>query len=134
LNLDVTLNLRNSGNIGVETDTVSSIEEGASNAGLRANPKEIITELLADLDKYDLVKHADELSSKDILIIGGWRDQEADMEHHILPFIRALQRHGANHVQMEIFDSDHSFTNVRGQLVERILSWLKTPSMTTMAR
>jgi hypothetical protein len=93
-----------------------SIEEGASSAGLRVNPKEIIAELLADLDKYDLVKHADGLSSKDILIIGGWRDQEADIEHHILPLFRALQRHGANQVRIEIFDSDHSFTNVRNHL------------------
>jgi dipeptidyl aminopeptidase/acylaminoacyl peptidase len=102
-----------------------SIEEGASNTGLRANPKEIVSELLANLDKYDLVKHADGLSSKDILIIGGWRDQEADIEHHILPFIRALQRHGAKQVQIEIFDSDHSFTNVRNQLADRIVSWLR---------
>jgi hypothetical protein len=102
-----------------------SIEEGASNSGLRANPEEIIAELLADLDKFDLVKHADGLSSKDILIIGGWRDQEADIEHHILPLYRALQKHGANHMQIEIFDTDHSFTNVRNQLADRIVSWLR---------
>jgi hypothetical protein len=102
-----------------------SIEDGAANSGLRVNPKEIIADLLADLDKFDLVKHAEEISNKDILIIGGWRDQEADIEHHMLPLIRALQRHGANQMQIEIFDSDHSFTNVRSQLAERILSWLK---------
>jgi dipeptidyl aminopeptidase/acylaminoacyl peptidase len=102
-----------------------SIEEGASSAGLRVNPKEIISELLADLDKYDLVKHADGLSSKDILIIGGWRDQEADIEHHILPLFRALQRHGAKQVQIEIFDTDHSFTNVRNQLADTVVSWLR---------
>jgi dipeptidyl aminopeptidase/acylaminoacyl peptidase len=106
-----------------------SIEDGASNPGFRANPKEIIAELLADLDKFDLVKYADELSSKDILIIGGWRDQEADIEHHILPLFRALQRHGAKQLQIEIFDTDHSFANVRSQLADRIVSWLKrTPS------
>jgi len=111
-----------------------SIEEGASNSGVRVNPKETIAELLADLDKYDLVKHADGLSSKDILIIGGWRDQEADIEHHILPLFRALQRHGAKEVQIEILDTDHSFTNVRSQMADRIVSWLKrTPSTDTMA-
>jgi dipeptidyl aminopeptidase/acylaminoacyl peptidase len=110
-----------------------SIEEGASNSGVRVNPKETIAELLADLDKYDLVKHADGLSSKDILIIGGWRDLEADIEHHILPLFRALQRHGAKEVQIEIFDTDHSFTNVKSQVADRIVSWLKrTPSTDTM--
>ncbi|MBT0160537.1 alpha/beta fold hydrolase [Candidatus Bathyarchaeota archaeon A05DMB-2] len=102
-----------------------SIEEGATNSSLRVNPKEIIAELLADLDKFDLVKHAEKISSKDILIIGGWRDQDADIEHHILPLFRALQRHGAKQVQIEIFDSDHSFTNVRNQLADRIVSWLR---------
>lgn len=102
-----------------------SIEEGASKSGLRLNPEGIITELLADLDKFDLVKHADGLSNKDILIVGGWRDQEADIEHHILPLIRALQKHGANQLQIEIFDTDHSFMNVRSQLRDRIVTWLK---------
>jgi hypothetical protein len=108
-----------------------SIEEGASNPGFRANPKEIITELLANIDKYDLVKHADGLSSKDILIIGGWRDQEADIEHYILPLIRALQKHGAKKVQIEIFDADHEFTNVRSQMANRIVSWLRRPPSQT---
>ncbi len=111
-----------------------SIEEGVSDAGLRANPREIIADLLADLDKYDLVKHADALSSKDILIIGGWRDQQADMEHHILPFITALQRHEAKQVQIEILDTDHSFENVRSQVADRIVSWLRTPSKDTEGR
>jgi DNA-binding LacI/PurR family transcriptional regulator len=91
----------------------------------------LFAELLANVDKYDLVKHAQELSCKDILMIGGWRDQEADMEHHILPLFRALQRNGAKEVQIEIFDTDHSFTNVRSQLADRIVSWLRrTPSQT----
>jgi DNA-binding LacI/PurR family transcriptional regulator len=78
----------------------------------------LFVELLANIDKYDLVKHAQALSCTDILIIGGWLDQEADIEHHILPLCRALQRHGVKQVQIEIFDSDHSFTNVRRQLAE----------------
>ena len=102
-----------------------SIEEGASSFGLRMNYREVITELLADLDKYNFVEHADELSRKDILIIGGWRDREADIEHHVLPLIRALQRHGAKQVQIEVFDSDHSLADVKSQLADRIVSWLK---------
>jgi surfactin synthase thioesterase subunit len=94
----------------------------------------LFSEVFADMDKYDLVKHAEALSNKDILIIGGWRDQENTVEHHILPLFRALQRHEAKEVQIEIFDADHSFTNVRSQLAGRIVSWLKrTPSVDTMA-
>jgi hypothetical protein len=87
--------------------------------------EEMVAEVLEDMDKYDLVKHAEVLSKKDILIIGGWRDQANTIEHHILPLYRALQKHGANQVQIEIFDTDHSFTNVRSQLSDRIVSWLE---------
>ena len=99
---------------------------GLSSLGFNSLPgDEMVAEVLADMDKYDLVKHAEALSDKDILIIGGWRDQANPVEHHILPLYRALQQHGAKQVQIEIYDSDHSFTNVRSQLADKIVSWLK---------
>jgi dipeptidyl aminopeptidase/acylaminoacyl peptidase len=93
--------------------------------------EELFADVFADMDKYDLVKHTKELSNKDILLIGGWHDQENTIEHHILPLFRALQRHGAKQVQIEIFDTDHSFINVRSQLANRIISWLKRPQYLT---
>jgi hypothetical protein len=105
---------------------LKAVDQGICDSGFRGpKAEELFAEVFADMDKYDLVKHAQALSSKDILIIGGWRDQEADMEHHVLPIYRALQRHGAKQVQIEIFDADHSFVNVRSQLADRIVSWLK---------
>jgi len=93
--------------------------------------EEMVAEVCVDMDKYDLVKHAEALSKKDILIIGGWRDQENTIEHHLLPLLRALQRHEAKRVQIEIFDTDHSFADVRSQLADRIVSWLRrTPTQT----
>jgi dienelactone hydrolase len=111
------------------------VDQGISDSGFRGSKaEELFAEVFADMDKYDLVKHAEALSYKDILIVGGWRDQENTIEHHILPLFRALQRHGAKQVQIEIFDADHEFTNVRSQLADRIVSWLKrTPSTDTMA-
>lgn len=102
------------------------VEQGISDSGFRGpRAEELFAEVFADMDKYDLVKHAKPLSCKDILIIGGWRDQANPIEHHILPLFRALERHGAKQVQIEIFDADHSFANVRSQLADRIVSWLK---------
>ncbi len=96
--------------------------------------EELFAEVFAHMDKYDLVKHAEALSNKDILMIGGWRDQANPIEHHILPLFRALQKHGAKQVQIEIFDTDHSFANVKSQLADRIISWLKRiPSIGTVA-
>jgi dienelactone hydrolase len=87
--------------------------------------EELFADVFADVDKYDLVKHVEALSNKNILIIGGWRDQENTIEHHILPLYRALQGHGTKQVQIEIFDTDHSFTNASNKLADRIVSWLK---------
>jgi hypothetical protein len=111
------------------------VDQGISDSGFRGSKaEELFAEIFADMDKYDLVKHAEALSCKDILIIGGWRDQENTIEHHILPLFRALQKQGAKQVQIEIFDADHSFTNARSQLADKIASWLKrTPSTDTKA-
>jgi dipeptidyl aminopeptidase/acylaminoacyl peptidase len=87
--------------------------------------EEMVAEVCADMDKYDLVKHAEAISNKDVLLIGGWRDQENTIERHLLPLYRALQRHEAKQLQIEVFDSDHSFANARNQLTDRIVSWLK---------
>ena len=111
------------------------VDQGISDSGFRGSKaEELFAEIFEDMDKYDFVKHAEALSCKDILIIGGWRDQENTIEHHILPLFRALQKQGAKQVQIEIFDADHSFTNARSQLADKIASWLKrTPSTDTKA-
>jgi pimeloyl-ACP methyl ester carboxylesterase len=102
------------------------VDQGIFDSGFSSlSAKELFADVFADMDKYDLVKQAEAISNKDVLIIGGWRDQENTIEHHILPLVRALQRHEAKRVQIEILDADHSFTNVRSQLEDRIVSWLR---------
>jgi hypothetical protein len=108
------------------------VDQGIFDSGFSSlSAEELFADVFADMDKYDLVKHAEAISNKDVLIIGGWRDQENTIEHHILPLVRALQRHEAKHVQIEILGTDHSFANVRSELADRIVSWLRrTPSYT----
>ena len=122
-------------NEGFRRAILKMIDQGTSESGFSSqSAEEGFGEVFANMGKYDLVKHAEALSNKDILIIGGWRDQENTVEHHILPLYRALQKHGAKQVQIEMFDSDHSFIDVRSQLADRIVSWLKrTPPADTMA-
>jgi len=107
--------------------TDQSISESCFNS---LPAEELFAEVFANMNKCDLVKHAKALSDRDILIIGGWRDKGNTIEHHILPLYRALQKHGAKQVQIEMFDTDHPFTNARNQLADRIVSWLRTPSPT----
>jgi pimeloyl-ACP methyl ester carboxylesterase len=102
------------------------LEMGISTSGFKSlNAKDMFADVLMDMDKYDLVKHAEQLSYKDILLIGGWSDQANTIEHHILPLYRALQIYGAKQLEIEVFSTDHSFKNVRDQLTQRILAWLK---------
>jgi surfactin synthase thioesterase subunit len=61
---------------------------------------------------------------KDILLIGGWQDQEITVEDHILPLYRALQKSKAERVRIEVFDTDHSFVNVKNELMNLIVSWI----------
>lgn len=86
--------------------------------------KEAVEELLANSNKYDLVKHAKNLSEKSLLIIGGWNDQASTLEGHVLPLIRALQVRGAERVEKVIFDSNHSFEGKRTELADAVVSWL----------
>ncbi len=55
-----------------------SSEESMSSSSFRVDPKKI-AEAFMDIDKYDVVQYADRLSQKDVLIIGGWQDQGADI-------------------------------------------------------
>jgi dienelactone hydrolase len=48
------------------------VDQGISDSGFRGpRAEELFAEVFADMDRYDLVKHAEALSYKDILIIGG---------------------------------------------------------------
>ena len=87
--------------------------------------KQTVDDLLAKADKYDLVINAKALATRSLLIIGGWKDQESTLENHVLPFIRALQSHGAENLSKIILDDDHSFKNKRSELTATVISWLR---------
>lgn len=89
-----------------------------------AGGKEQLRELMENSDKYDLVKHAKELSDKSILIIGGWQDRSSTLERHVLPLIRALQQEGAENVDKVILDTNHLFEGKKAELTYTIVEWL----------
>ena len=80
---------------------------------------------LSDLDKYDLVRHANSLADRDILFLGGWRDDNVVLEEHILPLYRRLQELESGKLHICVFDTDHSFRNVRTELKEVVEKWIK---------
>jgi surfactin synthase thioesterase subunit len=78
-----------------------------------------------DINNYDLVKHAKTLKNRDILLIGGWKDQQVTLEDHILPLYREFEKLGAEDVSIKVFDTDHYFANVKDELVKTLSDWIK---------
>ena len=91
--------------------------------------KAMAEELLSVMDQLDFVKHAKELAQKDILLIGGWLDKQSILENHILPFYRALQENKAKNIEIEVFNDNHSFKNVREALTNKIIFWIKKKTL-----
>ncbi len=82
-------------------------------------------QFLSNLDRYDLVKNAEILKNRDILFIGGWQDKNILLEDHILPLYRKLQELKSEKIQIQVFNTDHSFKNVKKELTETIEDWIK---------
>ena len=74
--------------------------------------------------RYDPASTAGELATKDLLLIGGWRDTETPIESHLLPLVRALQTHDAGQLTIEMLDDDHDLGETRDALADRIVSWI----------
>ena len=81
--------------------------------------------LLENRDKFDLLKYAEALSQKRVLLLGGWKDFAIPVEDHILPLFRAIQKFSPEHLQIKIYDCDHSFEGVKDQLTTDIVNWIK---------
>ena len=81
--------------------------------------------LLERKNEYDLISHARALAEKEILLIGGWQDRTATIEHYVLPLYRSLQKSGAENLKIIVYETDHSFKNVRDTIASEIISWIK---------
>ena len=109
----------------------NTIEERRLNSEMvrSQSGKAMADELLSATDQFDFVKHAKELARKDILLIGGWLDKQSTLEGHILPLYRALQKNDAKNLEIEMFNDNHSFKNVRDALADNIISWIKKKTL-----
>lgn len=109
----------------------NTIEERRLNSEMvrSQSGKAMAEELLSAMDEFDFVKRAKELAQKDILLIGGWLDKQSTLEGHILPLYRALQENKAENIEIEMFNDNHSFKNVREALAKKIISWIKKETL-----
>lgn len=84
----------------------------------------VIKGWLGNLDYYDQVKHAEYLVNKDVLFLGGWNDESCVVEEFIIPLYRRLRELNVENVKIKVFDTDHSFNDVRGEVAETIHNWI----------
>jgi pimeloyl-ACP methyl ester carboxylesterase len=84
-----------------------------------------INELLQDPDPYDLRLNATALAERDLLLIGGWDDSEATIEHHLLPLYRALVKAEAR-ARIVAFPDNHAFRKSRDEIARTVIGWVKS--------
>ena len=93
--------------------------------GPGGTPKEMVEmNILESNPTFDLRYCAPLLAPKNILLIGGWDDQNVSIENRILPLYRALINAKAKNVKIRAIQDSHSFRNSREELAQIIIDWL----------
>jgi hypothetical protein len=79
-----------------------------------------------DFDRMSLIKQAERLVPKTLLLVGGNRDIVTPLDTNHKPIARAIRDAGAKQLTDVIFEADHSFLTKRIALARLVMSWLKT--------
>jgi hypothetical protein len=103
---------------------VSMVKQTYSSPNVRADFDSMLKETLAAKDKFNIIQYAPRLADRNILIIGGWRDNQATLENHILPFYRALMKAGTKNLTPFLLVDNHSFKQERISLQSIVTTWL----------
>ncbi|MEM9955171.1 MAG: alpha/beta fold hydrolase [Chloroflexota bacterium] len=85
---------------------------------------DIIAELEAHADAWDLMRHASTLANKNLLIVGAKRDQIVSPFDHHMPVVQAIQAVDDTHLSSQLLASDHSYSGNRIALARLLLDWL----------
>jgi len=91
-----------------------------------ATPEDIVSEVEAHADDWDLLQQIDTLKSKNLLLIGAKRDEVVPVFDHHMPLMKALKDAGAENMTAKLIASDHSFSGNRIELARTILDWLES--------
>lgn len=75
-------------------------------------------------NEYSLTANVDKLLQKRILLISGWYDMRVMLEHHILPLYRELKSNGATKTDLNVLETDHSFSDAIETLHQKLREWL----------
>jgi hypothetical protein len=73
------------------------------------------------IEDFNLKDYCDQLSQKQILLIGGWNDYLIKIEDHMLPIYRCLKLFDPKRLNIIAFETDHLFENVSLELKQKVL-------------
>lgn len=107
--------------------TAALVSTRAPEGPVRFDLDAALDELRTDHATHDLVTLAPALADRELLIVAGWLDDEVEIEHHVLPFRRALAASGATSVRMLAYDDGHAFRVSRPELVRDLSQWILGP-------
>jgi pimeloyl-ACP methyl ester carboxylesterase len=88
------------------------------------SPDELLQDLMAHSEEWDLTRHVSALGRKSVLLIGGERDTAARLAEHHVPLVEALQQERAPQMTAIVLDADHAFSDKRIALARTVISWL----------
>jgi dienelactone hydrolase len=96
----------------------------APNGPVRFSGRQVLKDLAARPEPYDLRLSAPRLADRDILLVGGWDDPYVTVENFVVPVYRALKSAKATNVRIIAFPTNHGFRNVREDLAAEIIRWV----------
>ncbi len=85
----------------------------------------LLEEVMEHRRDWNLLRHAEELSGKRILIVSARNDTLSIPELHTLPLYEELVWNGCSDVEHVILDSDHSFSDARIELQRTVWRWIE---------
>lgn len=85
--------------------------------------RELVAEVIAHADEWDLTRVAAKLSDRPILFVAGTRDQTVPIDTNHRPIFAAFQRAGNQEVTEVILDADHAFSDKRIALIRAVVGW-----------
>jgi hypothetical protein len=77
------------------------------------------------LERLSIIRNAQRLASKTLLIVSAYPDPENAVEFNHTPIVDALRVAGAKHLTDVIMAADHSFMTKRNALAKLLIEWLR---------
>lgn len=93
---------------------------------IRFDVNAALEELSENQDVFGLRENAANLAGREILLIGGWEDENVTVEEYLLPLYRELKKNQSGEVVFKVFHDDHGFAEAREEMSEAVLAWIES--------